>query len=270
MPRVPVNRTASLAANTAYAGVVIGTPVTRAIAANSLVMSNTIASGDISIMANRGGNSEEYFLADSSAGQLRLTSPAEHLLVNTVVDSKVIRLNSRDYTATTGDFIGVQIKPAATVTKTADGLKGLEVSPRVNSGVAMAGASGTVIGIAADVYLKGTAAGTIAGDIRTLNLELVTDDAGTRTISGNVNAIRVRAAFSATTISGTMVPIRIEKAETQTGSQQWDAVLDLPGTTTGIWHDTDSDSGDTEAGYIKVLVNGNARYILLYSDAPTL
>ena len=270
MPRVPVNKQASLAANTAYPGLVLGTPVTTAIAGNSLVISNTIASGDIVLMANRGGNSEEYIFIDGSAGQLKITSPLDHTLINTVGDSKNVRINSRNYTGTTGDNIAVQIKPAVTVTKTADGLKGLEVSPRVNSGVAMAGASGTVIGIASDVYLKGTATGTIAGDIRALNLEVVTDDAGTRTISGNVNAIRVRAAFSATTISGTMVPIRIEKAEAQTGSQQWDAVLELPSTNTGIWHDTDSDSGDTEAGYIKVLVNGNARYILLYSDAPTL
>ena len=194
----------------------------------------------------------------------------DHFSVNSPADDKVIKLNSRNYITTTGDHIGVQIKPATTVTKTADGLKGLEVSPRVNSGIAMAGASGTVIGIYADVYLKGTATGTIAGDIRALNLELVTDDAGTRTISGNVNAIRIRAAFSATTISGKMVPIRIEKAEAQTNSKQWDAVLELPSTNSGVWHDTDADSGDTEAGYIKVLVNGNARYILLYSDAPTL
>lgn len=203
-------------------------------------------------------------------GKDNSSTPANvHFKFATQGDDKNIQLNSRNYVATTGDFIGVQIKPAATVTKTADGLKGLEVSPRVNSGVAMAGASGTVIGIHSDVYLKGTAAGTIAGDIRALNLEVVTDDAGVRAITGNVNAIRIRAAFSGT-ISGKMVPIRIEKAETQTGSEQWDAVLELPSTNTGIWHDTDADSGDTEAGYIKVLVNGNARYILLYSDAPTL
>ncbi|KKK96206.1 hypothetical protein LCGC14_2665120, partial [marine sediment metagenome] len=36
-----------------------------------------------------------------------------------------------------------------------------------------------------------------------------------------------------------------------------------------VWNDTDTDSGDTEAGYIGVIVNGNTRYILLYSDPPT-
>src|SRR3990167_7326366 len=138
----------------------------------------------------------------------------QHLTIDTATDSKNVRINSRNFPATTGDAIAVKIKPAVSVTKTADGLKGLEVSPRVNSGIAMAGASGTVIGIHADVYLKGTAAG----------------------------AIGVRAAFSAS-ITGKMIPIRIEKAETQTGSLQWDAVLDLPSTNGNIW----TDAGVTSA-----------------------
>ena len=192
-----------------------------------------------------------------------------HLVLTTDSDDKNIRLNSRNFPNTTGDSIAVQIKPAASVTHTADGLKGLEVSPRVNSAVALAGASGTVIGIHSDVYLKGTAAGTIAGDVRALNVELVTDDAGTRTISGNVTGLRFRAAFSATTITGKFVPIRIEKAEAQTNSKQWDAVLELPSTNAGIWHDDPNTEPSTAAGYIKVLVNGNARYIQLYSSAPT-
>ena len=190
----------------------------------------------------------------------------DHFKINSPADNKVIQLNSRNYVGTTGDNIGVQIKPAVTVAKTADGLKGLEVSPRVNSGIAMAGASGTVIGIHADVYLKGTAAGTIAGDVRALNLELVTDDAGVRALTGNANAIRIRAAFSVS-ITGKMVPIRIEKAEAQTGSIQWDAVLELPSTVAGVWSDTETSA--TGAGFIKVLVNGNARYITLTSGTPS-
>ncbi|HAM42178.1 MAG TPA: hypothetical protein DCP69_12850 [Candidatus Omnitrophica bacterium] len=190
----------------------------------------------------------------------------QHLTIDTATDSKNVRINSRNFPATTGDAIAVQIKPAVSVTKTADGLKGLEVSPRVNSGIAMAGASGTVIGIHADVYLKGTAAGAIGGDVRALNLELVTDDAGVRAITGEANAIRVRAAFSAS-ITGKMIPIRIEKAETQTGSLQWDAVLDLPSTNGNIWTDAGVTSATT-AGAIAVRVNGNRRYINLFSATP--
>ena len=190
-----------------------------------------------------------------------------HLLIETETsdDSKTIRLNSRNYSQATGSSIGFQSKPAQNIASTGSVI-GAEISPRANSGIAVA----NVIGLHCDAYLKGTAAGTISGDVRALNLELVTDDAGTRTVSGNVNAIRIRSAFSATTITGKFVPIRIEKAEAQTGSKQYDAVLELPSTVAGVWNDTDSDSGDTEAGYIKVLVNGNARYIVLYSDAPTV
>ena len=192
-----------------------------------------------------------------------------NLDLETVSDGKPVRLNSRNYTATTGDIVGFQSKPAQTVSKTDNGVIGAEISPRLNSGVALAGASGFIIGLHVDVYLKGTAAGTVASDVRALNLELVTDDAGTRTISGNVNAIRIRSAFSATTITGTFVPIRIEKAEAQTGSQQYDAVLDLPSTVAGVWNSAPGTEPSTADGYIKVLVNGAARYIQLYSVAPT-
>ena len=189
-----------------------------------------------------------------------------HLLIETDDDSKSIRLNVRNYSAATGDNIGVQIKPRLTVAKTDNGVKGLEVSPSVNDGIGLAGLSGAVIGIHADCYLRGTGAGTIGADVRAVNLEVVTDNNGGKTVTGNVNHIRIRSAFSGT-VSGTFVPIRIEKAEAQTGSLQYDAVLELPSTNTGIWHDTENSA--TTNGFIKVLVNGNARYIQLYSDTPS-
>ena len=73
--QVALNRSSSHAANTVLTGALVGTPVTQALAANSLLVSNITASGDIMIAANRGGNSEEYFMADSSAGVLTLTAP---------------------------------------------------------------------------------------------------------------------------------------------------------------------------------------------------
>ena len=188
-----------------------------------------------------------------------------NLDLESVSDGKPVRINSRNYTQTSGSSIGFQSKPAQTVTSTGSVFGG-EISPRVNDDIDIA----NVIGLHVDAYLKGTTAKTISGDVRGLQVELVTDDSATNTVSGNVSAIRVRAAFSASTLTGQMEAIRIEKAELQTNSQAWDSVLTLTSTQSGVWHDTDSDSGDTEAGYIKVIVNGNARYILLYSDAPTL
>lgn len=73
--QVLLNRAATNAANTAITGALVGTPVTQALAANSLLLSNITASGDVMIAANRGGNSEEYLMVDSSAGTLTLTAP---------------------------------------------------------------------------------------------------------------------------------------------------------------------------------------------------
>ena len=176
-----------------------------------------------------------------------------------------IRLNSRAWDGTGGSHIGFQSKPAQSAS-TAQNVIGCEISPRLNSGVALTG-SGSIIGAHVDAFLRGTAAGTVAGDVRVLNLEAVTDDAGTRAITGNVSMLRFRAAFSATSIGGKFVPIRIEKAEAQTNSKQFDAVFELPSTLAGVWSDTEVSA--TGAGFIKVLVNGNARYITLTSGTPS-
>lgn len=267
MPRVPAHIQGALAANTAYPGIYLGTPVTRALAGRSLVLSNTIASGDIAITANRGGNTEEYLLVDASAGQLRLTSPADHLLVNTALLSKTVRLNSiTDSTTASGDLIGFQSKPRTGVAGT-QSVYGCQISAQISDGIALS-SSGSIIGGHVDVFLRGTSAGTIAGDVRGLQIEMTTDDAGTRTISGNVSALRIRSALSATTITGKFCPIRIEKAETQTNSKQYDAVLELPSTVAGVWNSAPGTEPSTADGYIKVLVNGAARYIQLYSGAP--
>lgn len=177
-----------------------------------------------------------------------------------------VRINSRTTTQTSGDFIGFQSKPRQGAASSGT-VYGCQISAQISDGIALSG-SGSIIGGHIDTYVRGTSAGTIAGDVRGLQVELTTDDAGTRTISGNVSAIRVRAAFSAGTLTGVMAPIRIEKAESQTNSQQWDCVLELPSTNAGIWNDAPGTEPTTADGYIKVLVNGNARYIQLYSGAP--
>ena len=179
---------------------------------------------------------------------------------------KTVKINSITNIGTANSFIGFQSKPAVGAS-TAQNVIGAEISPRVNDTFALTG-SGSIIGLHVDAYLKGTSAGTIAGDVRGLNIEVVTDDAGTRTVSGNVSMLRFRAAFSATTITGKFVPIRIEKAETQTNSKQFDAVLELPSTVAGVWNSAPGTEPTTADGYIKVLVNGAARYIQLYSGAP--
>jgi len=78
---------AGLTADTALAGVLIGTPVTPVLPANSVIISNITASGDILIAANRGGNSEAYVHIDSSAGVLYLTPVQGGLMVGLAADA---------------------------------------------------------------------------------------------------------------------------------------------------------------------------------------
>lgn|SRR3990167_394094 len=196
------------------------------------------------------------------------STSGQHLDMKTVDDSKVVKINSRNYTQTSGNSIAFQCKPAQTVGSSGNVI-GFEVSPRVNDTIALSG-SGSVIGGHIDCYLKGTGAGTIAGDVRGAQIELVTDDAGTRTISGDVVGLRFRAAFSATTITGDMIAIKIEKAETQTNSKQWEYALSLTGDNALIWRDDYTTEPSTAAGAIKVLVNGADRWIQLYSSAPSV
>ena len=168
-----------------------------------------------------------------------------------------------DSTRTSKSGIGIQVRAAQTATNTSDIIGG-EISARVNDDIDVANTTGLHV----DTYLRGTTAKTISGDVRALEVELVTDDAGTNTISGSVYGIRMRAAFSATTLTGVMAAIRIEKAEAQTGSQQWDYVLDLPSNNDLIWDSDYSTEPADENGGFKVRINGADRWVKTYSTAP--
>lgn len=71
-----VNRATVLNANTALTGVIVGTPVTPAVAANSLIAANITADGDMLFVTQTGGNSHAFMWYDSSAAILRLYSGA--------------------------------------------------------------------------------------------------------------------------------------------------------------------------------------------------
>lgn len=70
-----------LTTNTALDGVLLGTPVTPALAADSMVLSNLVANGDILIAANNGGNSQAWLWVDSSAGTMTLYGAGTAALV---------------------------------------------------------------------------------------------------------------------------------------------------------------------------------------------
>jgi hypothetical protein len=177
---------------------------------------------------------------------------------------RTVRINSITNTGTANSFIGFQSKPAQGATMASNVIGG-EISPRVNDTFALTG-SGSLIGLHVDSYLKGTT-GNIAGDVRGQQIELVTDDAGTRTISGDVAGLRFRSAFSGT-ITGDMVPLKVELSEAQTNSKSWEGVLKLTGVQPLVWNSAPGTEPTTADGYITVIVNGAVRYIQLYSTAP--
>ena len=78
-----VLRSAVLNTNTALTGVIVGTPVTPALAANSLIVSNVTADGDILIAAQTGGNSKAALWIDASAGETRIYGAGVATQINT-------------------------------------------------------------------------------------------------------------------------------------------------------------------------------------------
>jgi len=71
---VLLNRSTVLNANTALTGVLIGTPVSPALAANSLIIANQTQDGDILIAVNDGGTSKGLIHIDGSLGEIHIHS----------------------------------------------------------------------------------------------------------------------------------------------------------------------------------------------------
>lgn len=202
-------------------------------------------------------NGNRYRCQSSQWDRIEVISRIEASYGNTV------RINSRDFNNTSGDAIGFQSKPGQAATSTGN-LNGGQISPRFQDGFTAAG----IVGLHVDVDLKGTTAVTTDNNVVGLELELVTSNSGTRTISGYVTGIRFRSVFSATAITGNFSAMRFEFPEAQTNSQTYDAWAVFTGTIPLVWNNTPGTEPTTGDGYLKVIVNGTDRYIQLFSGAP--
>lgn len=202
-------------------------------------------------------------------GAVTFGEATDNLAFNTaLLSGSTIRLNSQtDSTSVSGDLIGFQSKPRTGIAGSQT-VYGSQISAQISNGIAT---TGSIIGGIFDTYLRGTAAGTIGGRVSALDLELVTDDAGTRDITGYVTGLRIRKAFSAGTVTGVQSAIRVEFPEVQTGSESYDALFELTGNVgtgaTVAWHSTQTSA--TASGVIGVMVNGAKRYITLTSGTPS-
>ena len=203
-------------------------------------------------------NGNRYRCQSSQWDRIEVISRIEASYGNTV------RINSRNFNNTSGDAIGFQSKPGQAATSTGN-LNGGQISPRFQDGFT----AGGIVGLHVDVDLKGTTAVTTDNNVVGIELELVTSNAGTRTISGYVAALRIRSVFSATAITGNFTAFRVEKPEAQTNSQTYDAVFDFTSTIPLVWNDDPGTEPSTAAGYFAVIINGATRYVQLFSTAPT-
>lgn len=110
---VLLNRSTVLNANTALTGVMIGTPVTPAVAANSLLISNVTASGDYLLALNNGGNSQAWQWVDASGGtQTLYAAGVARVLLNSTGGSFTGTWSNLG-TVTTVDINGGSIDGAA-------------------------------------------------------------------------------------------------------------------------------------------------------------
>jgi hypothetical protein len=137
-------------------------------------------------------------------------------------------MNNNEDNATSGDIIGFQAKPAANASGTAT-VYGAQILPRVNAGFAAA----TLVGLQVGPILKGSGGGNLSGDLRSIEAEVTDDNAGTRTIAGDVVVgVRMFHQVAGThTISGDVVGFKFDAAG---GGQAWDAAMKFPDGAAGL------------------------------------
>lgn len=175
-------------------------------------------------------------------------------------DDAPYRVNSKDYTLTSGEHVAIQFKPNISVGGTT-GITGIEASPRFAAGIA----GGKLVGVFSNPILK-TSSGSPGGDIgpmRCFEGKLETGVHSTRTVAA-MSVLEAMSDVRGTVTQGPTV-ILINKGE----FKKWESVFEFKGNESLTWHDTDADVGGAAAGYFKVIINGNVRYVKTYSDAPS-
>ena len=153
-----------------------------------------------------------------------------HTQLFSISDTKNVRINSRNYTQTSGDASGVQIKPNQTVATA--GITGLEVSPRFASGIA----GTSLVGIKCDPVLKGSGGGNLSGSVTGIQVNIDFGTSQTRTITGDVSAFESFLAVpSNMTYTGLVSFLRVRTVNIKA----WDQFLNVDDENTGITTSTD-------------------------------
>lgn len=170
-------------------------------------------------------------------------------------DSVPVKINSRDYTQTSGDSIAFQATPNQTVSTTGE-VFGAQFKPRAAANINVGG----VNGFGADAEAK-SGTGNVTNDIRGGNLYLGANGSGT--VGGDIVGLRVRVEsnINPTGDIAMLKPVQHE------GSQGWDGLVSLDEALGTHSMTTNSDkTGNAKSGTIKVVVNGTTYHIQLYAD----
>lgn len=186
----------------------------------------------------------------------------EHTVIKSVTDTKTIKLNSRNYTQTSGDASGVQVKPNQSVTGTA-GITGMEISPRFAAGIG----GNSLVAIKADPLLK-AGTGDLTGAVTAVQANIDFGISGTRTITGDVSAFESFLAIpSSYTYSGDIAFLRVRTVNIK----GWDYFLNVDDGSTGLADETadgmfKDPKNDDEAGWLKIKIGSNL-YEMPFWDA---
>ena len=177
-----------------------------------------------------------------------------------VTGTKIFKINSRNYVNTSGDLVGLEVGPRATVTTTGE-VRAVHAKPNLSDAVS----AGAVTGYFSECWSRGTGAGTV--DLMRAFYAKVLDDSdgsgsGTKTYTNPVCALWAEANIGASnTFSGKMPVINVVKGP----YYDWDALVRFSATSAatkacfvGAMTAKNPES-DTEAGYISIYV-GSTRY----------
>ena len=179
----------------------------------------------------------------------------DHVLINTVLSTKTVRINSRTYT-TAASIIGMQTKPRAGVAMAND-IIGIESMPGINSAFT---SSAGIVCFKAEPYIHATA-GAITGDVRGYEVSLGCPS-GAGGITGVLSGLKC-VNNTAKAVTGGIYPLYVVAAG---DAQPWSGFALLPDDDV-IADPTDTGTTSTKRGYIKVVVGSTARYIRLYDAA---
>jgi len=177
-----------------------------------------------------------------------------HLHLDTENDQKNVRINSRDYTRTSGDQSAVQSKPNMSVTGTG-GITAIEVSPRFADGCA----GSKLVGVMSNPDLKGTT-GDLSSAMRCFEGKLESASGSTRTVA-EAYVLHCMQALHGTVTVGPY-PIKVDAGG---GNVAWAGFALLPSDAQVAASD-DTTLGDGSVfGYIKVKIGSTVGYHRVYA-----